>query len=37
MAAHPPFTVHHTPKHASWLNQIEIFFSILARRTAATR
>ena len=21
-----------TPKHASWLNQIEIFFSILRRR-----
>ncbi len=21
-----------TPKHASWLNQVEIFFSILARR-----
>ncbi|MEV0538154.1 IS630 family transposase, partial [Kitasatospora sp. NPDC050463] len=32
LAAHPRFTVHHTPKHASWLNQIEIFFSILARR-----
>jgi transposase len=23
---------HFTPKHASWLNQIEIWFSILARR-----
>ncbi len=23
---------HYTPKHASWLNQIEIWFSILARR-----
>ncbi|MDH6122852.1 transposase [Kitasatospora sp. GAS204B] len=32
IAAHPRFTVHHTPKHASWLNQVEIFFSILARR-----
>ena len=21
--------VHHTPKHASWLNQVELFFSIL--------
>jgi len=21
-----------TPKHASWLNQVEIFFSILTRR-----
>ncbi len=25
-------TVHFTPKHASWLNQIEIWFSILARK-----
>ncbi|WP_329615328.1 IS630 family transposase [Streptomyces brevispora] len=32
LAAHPRFVVHHTPKHASWLNQVEIFFSILARR-----
>ena len=24
--------VHHTPKHASWLNQVELFFSTLARR-----
>ncbi|MFG2586579.1 IS630 family transposase [Streptomyces malaysiensis] len=32
IAAHPRFAVHHTPKHASWLNQVEIFFSILARR-----
>lgn len=32
LAARPRFTVHHTPKHASWLNQVEIFFSILARR-----
>ena len=22
----------HTPKHASWLNQIELFFSIVARK-----
>lgn len=26
------FVVHHTPTHASWLNQIELFFSILTRR-----
>jgi transposase len=32
LADHPRFVVHHTPKHASWLNQVEIFFSILARR-----
>jgi len=24
--------LHHTPTHASWLNQIELFFSILERR-----
>ncbi|MGQ0678175.1 MAG: IS630 family transposase [Actinomycetota bacterium] len=30
--AHPRFLVHHTPKHASWLNQVELFFSILTRR-----
>ena len=23
---------HYTPKHASWMNQIEIWFSILARK-----
>jgi hypothetical protein len=23
---------HYTPPHASWLNQIELFFSILTRR-----
>jgi transposase len=32
LAAHPRFTVCHTPPHASWLNQIELFFSILTRR-----
>jgi hypothetical protein len=25
-------TFHFTPKHASWINQIEIWFSILARK-----
>ena len=25
-------TFHFTPRHASWLNQIEIWFSILARK-----
>src|SRR5205814_2271571 len=24
--------IHYTPKHASWLNQIEIWFSILVRK-----
>ena len=32
LGAHPRFTAHHTPKHASWLNQVELFFSILTRR-----
>ena len=29
---HPRFVVHHTPVHASWLNQVEAFFSILTRK-----
>ena len=33
LAAHPRFSVTYTPTHASWLNMIEIFFSILTRRT----
>jgi transposase len=32
LADHPRFVVHHTPRHASWLNQVELFFSILTRR-----
>ena len=32
LAAHPRFTVTYTPKHASWLNMVELFFSILTRR-----
>src|SRR5664280_117451 len=32
LADHPRFTVTYTPKHASWLNIVEIFFSILTRR-----
>jgi transposase len=32
LTAHPRFHVHWTPKHASWLNQVEIFFSTLTRR-----
>jgi transposase len=30
--SHPRWTFHFTPTHASWLNQIELFFSILTRR-----
>jgi transposase len=29
---HPRFHAYDTPTHASWLNQVELFFSILARR-----
>ena len=29
---HPRFVVQHTPVHASWLNQVESFFSILTRK-----
>jgi transposase len=27
-----PICFHFTPKHASWLNQVEIWFSILTRK-----
>ena len=30
-------TFHFTPKHASWLNQIEIWFSILVRKLLPSR
>ena len=29
---HPRFQPHYTPAHASWLDQAELFFSILTRR-----
>jgi len=32
LVEHPRWRFVFTPKHASWLNQVEIFFSILARR-----
>lgn len=32
LAEHLRFVVHHTPAHASWLNQVEAFFSILTRK-----
>ncbi len=32
LATHPRWQFVFTPKHASWLNQVECFFSILARR-----
>ncbi|WP_196231267.1 transposase [Salinispora arenicola] len=32
LAAHPRWHVHWTPVHASWLNQIELYFSAPTRR-----
>lgn len=32
LAAHPRFTFHFTPTHASWLNQIEVWFSVLSKK-----
>lgn len=32
---HPRWTLHFTPKHASWLNQIECAFSILGKHVLA--
>jgi len=32
LAAHPRWSFQFTPTHASWLNQVEIFFSVLVRR-----
>ncbi|WP_239159786.1 IS630 family transposase [Winogradskya humida] len=31
LSAHPRWHVHRTPVHASWLNQIELYFSVLTR------
>src|SRR5262249_34678238 len=33
LARHPRVTFHFTPTSASWLNQVESFFSILTRRS----
>jgi transposase len=32
LSAHPRFHVHHTPVHSSWLNMVEIWFSILTSK-----
>ena len=32
LAENPHVHIHDTPTHASWLNQVELFFSILQRR-----
>jgi hypothetical protein len=28
----PTITVVHTPVHASWLNQVEVYFSVVQRK-----
>jgi transposase len=33
LARHPNVHFHYTPTHSSWLNQIEIWFSILSRKS----
>lgn len=33
LARHPNVHLHYTPTHASWLNQVEIWFSILANKS----
>ena len=33
---HPRVFLHRTPTHASWLNQVEMWFSILTRQLLAT-
>jgi len=33
LAKHPTVYFHYTPTHASWLNQVEVWFSILWRHT----
>jgi len=34
-AAHPNAIMIHTPVHASWLNQVEIFFSIIQKKVVS--
>jgi len=33
LVRHPQVNFHYTPTHASWLNQVEVWFSILTRST----
>ena len=33
--AHPNAIMIHTPVHASWLNQVEIFFSVIQRKVVS--
>ena len=37
LARHPTVHFHHTPTHASWVNLIEVFFSILGKQGLAQR
>ena len=37
LARHPNVRFHYTPTHTSWLNQIEIWFSILSARAQTDR
>jgi len=37
LARHPQVTFHHTPTHASWVNLIECFFSILSKQGLSHR
>jgi transposase len=32
LGEHPRFVAHYTPVHASWVNQVELFFSIITRK-----
>jgi transposase len=32
LAEHPRFVAHYTAVHASWVNQVELFFSIITRK-----
>ena len=32
LAEHARFVAHYTPKHASWVNMVELFFSIITRK-----
>ena len=34
-AAHPNAILIHTPVHASWLNQVEIFFSVIQKKVVS--
>jgi transposase len=37
LTRHPRVQFHHTPTHASWVNLIEVFFSILGKQGLAHR